>query len=103
MGGDASRGVRLLGAAPALVDMISAQPEAESRATLEQGIVFSREQLGEEVFTQAWAEGPSISMEEAIALALQSGDKVFTPQLEYGASQQPGPSQLPPACRSEQW
>ena len=67
----AKRGTRLLGAARALLEAISAVLPPHDRMVYEQGVASARAQLSEEEFEKAWAEGRTMSMEEAIAYALE--------------------------------
>ena len=66
--GDAARGVRLLSAAHRLRDRLGhAQPASDS-----DDIVWARSQLGEEAFAHAWAEGQAMTLEQAVADALDA-------------------------------
>jgi len=64
------RAARLWGAAEALRVSIGARPAPAARATRERLMAAAREQLGEEAFAAAWAEGEKLTMEHAVALAL---------------------------------
>jgi tetratricopeptide (TPR) repeat protein len=66
------RAARLWGAAEALRQSLGARHAPASRATRERLTAFAREQLGEEAFAAAWAEGQVMTMEQAIELAIQS-------------------------------
>jgi len=63
-------GARLLGAAEALLEAMSAVLEADDRIVYEQGKASARAQLSAEEFEKAWVEGRAMSMEQAIEYAL---------------------------------
>jgi hypothetical protein len=65
------RAMRLYGAAHALRVRIGAPGRPNDRLTLEREIAQARAQLGADVFDAAWAEGETMSLEEAIAVALE--------------------------------
>jgi predicted ATPase/Tfp pilus assembly protein PilF len=67
----AQRGAKLLGAAEALLEAISAVLEPEERMVYEQGEASARSQLSEEEFEKAWQEGRAMSTEQAVEYALQ--------------------------------
>jgi len=69
---DPRRAARLWGAAEALRQSIGVRSSAASRVMREQLTAIAREQLGDEVFAAAWAEGQKLTIEQAIELALQS-------------------------------
>ena len=69
----AERGVRLLGAAEALLEAVSAVLDAEDRIPYEQGVASARAQLSEGEFAKAWAAGRAMSMEQAVEYALEEG------------------------------
>jgi predicted ATPase len=64
------RAAQLWGAAEALRQLIGARHAPASRATRERLMAEAREQLGEQAFAAAWAEGQVLTPEQAIALAL---------------------------------
>src|SRR5437667_2425112 len=63
-------GVRLLGAAEAMLEAMGAVQDPVDRAEYEQGLAAARVQLDEEAFAKTWAEGRAMSMDQAIAYAL---------------------------------
>src|SRR5579859_524827 len=67
------RAARLWGAAEALRQSIGARQAPATRVTRERLMATAREQLGQEAFAAAWAEGQKMTMDEAIALALPEG------------------------------
>ncbi len=67
----AQRGARLLGAAEAQLEAISAVLDAEDRMVYKQGVASVRAQLSEEEFEKAWAEGRAMTTGQAIAYALE--------------------------------
>ena len=71
LAGDAEKGLRVLGAADALLTAIGASLEADDRIPYEHAMASARKQLDEETFARARAEGQAMSMEQAIAYALQ--------------------------------
>jgi predicted ATPase/class 3 adenylate cyclase len=77
MGGAAStsgepvKGVRLFGASEALRERIGSALEPEDQLQYDRDMLDMRNQLSEEAFSKAWEEGRAMSMEEAIAYALE--------------------------------
>ncbi len=66
--GEASWAARLLAAAAALRDSLGAPLPPVSRADNERCVAAARAQLGEQAFTIAWAEGQSMTWEQALAV-----------------------------------
>ncbi len=66
------RAARLYGAAQALLDSIGAQLDPIDRLGYDQYVAAAREQLGEAAFAKAWAEGRAMTVEQAIAYALEN-------------------------------
>ncbi len=64
------RAARLWGAAEALRQSIGCRPAPASRATRERLQAAARDQLGVAAFDAAWAGGQALTLEQAIALAL---------------------------------
>jgi predicted ATPase/transcriptional regulator with XRE-family HTH domain len=64
------RAARLWGAAERLRQVIGCRPAPAARATYERAIALVRAQLGEKTFAAAWAEGRTLTLEQAIADAL---------------------------------
>jgi tetratricopeptide (TPR) repeat protein len=79
--GEGGRAARLKGAELALRERFNvplraaheAEPEAESEETLAQ----ARALLGQEQFTRAWEQGRGMSLEQAVACALEEGGSVL--------------------------
>jgi predicted ATPase/Tfp pilus assembly protein PilF len=69
--GQPKRAAQLLGAATEQFSAIGGVIEADDRVLYDQGIATARDQLGEAAFQRAWEEGRAMSMEEAIAYALE--------------------------------
>ena len=65
------RAARLLGAAENLYASIHFEMSAKERAEHDQAIASARAALGDEAFAAAWAEGRMMTMEQAIAFALE--------------------------------
>jgi predicted ATPase/transcriptional regulator with XRE-family HTH domain len=61
---------RLWGAAERLRVAIGCRPAPAARATYERALAVARAQLGEEAFAAAWAGGRALTVEQAIAEAL---------------------------------
>jgi tetratricopeptide (TPR) repeat protein len=69
--GHAERAARLFGAADAVRRQTGVVPYAGERAAYDQDVTSVRQQLGEAACAAAWAEGGRMSLEEAIAYALE--------------------------------
>ena len=69
--GQAHRATRLSGAAEALRAAIGVPLRPHEQASHTQAVQALRAALGEEAFANAWAEGRALSLEEAVALALE--------------------------------
>jgi predicted ATPase/class 3 adenylate cyclase len=65
------RAARLFGAVESLYVSIHFEMSLKERAEHEQGIASTRAALGEEAFAAAWAEGGRMTMEQAMAFALE--------------------------------
>lgn len=65
------KAARLLGAANALLEAIGIQLQPADRADYDHNMAATRGQLAEETFAEAWAEGQAMTMEQAIAYALE--------------------------------
>jgi tetratricopeptide (TPR) repeat protein len=68
------RVARLLGAARALFEVGGFPLRYGERVDYERRLVLVREALGEEEFEKAWQEGQAMSMEEAVAYALEEAE-----------------------------
>ncbi len=66
--GETTWAVRLLAAAAALRDSLGAPLPPVSRADYERCVAAARAQLGEQAFAVAWAEGHSMTWEQALAV-----------------------------------
>jgi predicted ATPase/DNA-binding SARP family transcriptional activator len=66
----AERAVRLFGASRALRDALSILIEPPDRADYERHVAAARAALGEEAFAAAWAAGRAVSLDAAVAFAL---------------------------------
>ena len=69
--GDSERAIRLFGAVEALHASIAAPLPPHEQAQYDQARAAARAELGAEVGTARWAEGQAMSLERAIALALE--------------------------------
>jgi hypothetical protein len=65
------RAARLWGAAAALREAIGAPLPPSEREKYEREVGAARAALGEEAFASAWAEGEAMTLEQAIAYALE--------------------------------
>jgi tetratricopeptide (TPR) repeat protein len=72
--GQPQRAARLGGAAGALREALGAPLWPEQRAGHDRAVRAMRAALGEDAFTGAWAEGQALTLEQAIALALERGE-----------------------------
>jgi tetratricopeptide (TPR) repeat protein len=67
---EAERAAQLFGAAAGLRAELGATQQSNDREYNERYIGIAREQLGDEAFTSAWEQGAAMSVEEAVAYAL---------------------------------
>ena len=65
------QGVKLWGAAETLRHLIGVPISMADRARYDRAVVRAREELGEQVFARAWAEGNQLTTEDAIDYALE--------------------------------
>jgi non-specific serine/threonine protein kinase len=72
--GQAHRAAALAGAAEEVREVLGVPLEPEQWAEHDQALQAMRAALGEEAFAAAWAAGRTLSLEEAIALALEHGE-----------------------------
>ncbi len=102
----AIRAARLLGAAAALQEITGDFLEPVDRADSDSNAASARARLGEHAFGAAWAEGHAMSMDEAIAYALESmpqatdglpDDTTPDPTSQATAPAVPSPSGVEPA------
>ena len=70
--GRAERTTRLFGIAEALRELVGTRLLPTERAGYEHDLAAVRAELGEEAFVEAWAEGLAMSVEQAIAYALET-------------------------------
>jgi hypothetical protein len=73
--GDPGRAARLFGAAEAVRLAIGAPLPLIQRVPYEQAVASVRAQLGQEAFEAAWAEGQTMSLEQAIHDSLKREDE----------------------------
>lgn len=66
-----ARGARLWGAAEALREVVGAPMTPSDRTLYDQQVAKARASLSENVFAADWGEGRAMTMEQAIALALE--------------------------------
>ena len=71
--GQPERGARLFGAASALRETAGLPLPPFARAMDKRSLSAVREQMNEDVFAKAWAEGREMTMEQAIAYASDAG------------------------------
>jgi predicted ATPase/class 3 adenylate cyclase/DNA-binding XRE family transcriptional regulator/Tfp pilus assembly protein PilF len=67
------RSVRLFGAAESLSAGLRFEMSAKERAEHDQAVTVARAALGEEAFAAAWEEGKKMTLDEAVAYALEEG------------------------------
>jgi ATP/maltotriose-dependent transcriptional regulator MalT len=70
--GNMEKGTRLLGAVERLLHSLDDVLDREDRIRNEEGIERARSQFGKVLFKQFWHQGQAMSMEQAIAYALES-------------------------------
>jgi non-specific serine/threonine protein kinase len=70
------RAARLLGAADALREAIGCPLPPNAREEYDRALSDARKALDKEAFAQSWGEGRTMTMEEAIAYALENNGKV---------------------------
>jgi hypothetical protein len=70
----AERAARLLGASEALLDAIGATLDSTDQADYDRSVAMTRTQLDEATFAAAWEAGRAMTLEQAIAEAMQLGD-----------------------------
>ena len=70
--GEARRAAQLLGVVESALKALNASIEAEVRLVHAQTLMAARKQLGEKVFNATWAEGEKMTLEEAVAWALEA-------------------------------
>jgi hypothetical protein len=68
----AVRAARLLAAAEALRDSLRLSLRAYEREDLEYAMTFARTHLDKEALGAAWAEGTAMTLEQAVAYAMQA-------------------------------
>jgi tetratricopeptide (TPR) repeat protein len=70
LGEQPERAARLWGAAERLRQAIGCRPPPAARATYERAMAVARAQLGEDAFAAAWKAGAALTLEQAIAEAM---------------------------------
>jgi len=70
--GQAERAARLLGAADGVRQILERPIQGEMRQQRDTELALARTLLGEKAFTTAWAEGQTMSLEQAVAYALET-------------------------------
>lgn len=63
---------------------IGCRPAPATRATYERAMAIARAQLGEDAFATAWAAGQALTLEQAIAFALD-GHEAVSDNAHYSA------------------
>ena len=84
--GEYTRAARLWGADETIREAIGATVRALYRADYDHGLAAAREALGDTAFTSAWGEGRKMTLEEAVAYAL---DEPTPPQKEEEGAHPP--------------
>jgi len=85
--GQPERAVRLLGAEQVLREEVGYQIFPTVRADYEQAVAAARAQLGEEAFAAAWAAGRALTLEQALAYALEGTEADSVASLATAAPQ----------------
>jgi len=83
------RAARLWGAAERLRTALGCRPAPAARATYERAVALACAQLGDEAFSAAWAAGAALSLDQAIAFALEPVAEVPTPGPALAATPKP--------------
>ena len=68
------RATRLLAAASSLRDACGAPVQPADRPDYDRAVAAAQAQLGETAFSAAWAQGRALTLEQAIALALEENE-----------------------------
>jgi predicted ATPase/class 3 adenylate cyclase len=74
--GFAEIGARLFGASERLREELGAPVPASERAHYESGLTMTRSAAGDEVFERAWAAGRALTLDDAVAEALQIARRI---------------------------
>jgi hypothetical protein len=72
--GQPEQAARLLGAWEATLERMGATPQPADRPEHDRNIAAVRNQLAPKTFEAAWGEGRAMSLEQAVASALERGD-----------------------------
>jgi predicted ATPase/class 3 adenylate cyclase/Tfp pilus assembly protein PilF len=72
--GNAGRGAQLLGACQSIREAVGLAPTASSAEEYRTHAAAAREALGHHAFEAAWAEGQAMTLDEAVAYALEGPD-----------------------------
>jgi non-specific serine/threonine protein kinase len=72
--GEAQRAAQLLGAAAALHESVGFVLEPDQALVVDPAVDRARTQLGEEAFAATWEAGRALTLEQAIAYALEEND-----------------------------
>lgn len=98
--GRAAEAVQLQGQAERLRETFPLPPRSlTAQPFYEQMMELARQQLDEAVFAQAWADGRALSLEEAVELALRTGEAIVTAhgQHDQRLMVHDSPQALPPS------
>jgi DNA-binding CsgD family transcriptional regulator len=95
-GAEAERAARLFGAAEALQEAVGGQHMPEEAALREPYLATARSRLDEASWEDAWAEGRTMSMEQAMEYALSEEKPVTPPSPDSEQPSSDGPSSLTP-------
>ena len=69
--GKLERAARLFAAGESTINEYFPNPNIANRATFDSDVASVRAQLGEEAFVAAWAEGAQITLDQAVAYAME--------------------------------
>ena len=84
-----ARAARLLGAAKDLLNLLGALLEPPDQAEFERSVTTARAGMGDAAFSEAWAEGRAMALDQAIRYALSTG----APDSVHGGEPAGNPSQ----------
>ncbi|HYN88621.1 MAG TPA: tetratricopeptide repeat protein, partial [Ardenticatenaceae bacterium] len=71
--GKAELAARLAAAAHSLLELMGSKLDRTEQAVYDQGVAAARRELDEDAFAAAWNEGQAMTLDEAVAYALERG------------------------------
>ena len=88
--GDPARGATLMGAAAAIRERASVKLAANEQASYDETMLACRAALGEAAFAAAWAAGRTLTLAQAIGLALKRVRQPVPMRFVLSSAPQPG-------------